>query len=603
MHTHYSTTPFIKNTLNTHNIQINTCYNNYIYANLQHTSSIKISDMLRSLPLSYSPVPGTVQNTTYTPLTHYFVTDLLYRVINDPTKIPYFAGASGRITQTMYTHAQEVRQSLPAFLSNANILMPHRSSSSGTKCIYLVYINSGFSILKNFINAHPEIERNTVYENLINNYRKKNAVDPETVAQTIVVNNIWGHHNNNTDNITIFTNNLDDPLTMLTALLMIHAHYAEGLNTDRAIHQQMANILAAHPNDLALTQILRYYLTEFWELELSYHRGISATEETRLNTEQETVLNKAYETFLASLIQQAPVEFLNNLTDRYNYEYKRKDERRLNQIDDNLNQLYTSIRQYEQEKHILQRKLLSISPMSTTETAEFWDNIQLFKNIHVDSIANTALLITITSPLTFYDIEDAKIVLNNPASSALRTLKTACEEQGINYDTAKAILFDIFINQKYQIYTYSCFKISITSESDQYPIALDRALHDRLALKDNKIWQPHIMRYNCYNKARTEFFKAIDEKQFDRAFGQLVGATQNLTIGDSTVFSHLINVLFDDCAHAETIYDPANKTYVSIADLYEQKTAEIRQTYATEPAETVNIVATADLTEIFDEGE
>ena len=559
--------------LNLNNININKVYFDHIHNNIRYTNSNKITDMVNSIQSYYWDTANrdNLQNTLY------FATDLMFRVVNDPTKVPYFAGASCRITQENYNTAQNNNQTIQQLLINAGIHTPYRGYSRGTKCIYFVYVNSGFSILKNFINAHNEIERNTTYENLINNYRKNNISNEEQTSTTIVLNNIWPVTDNMQDNITILTNKLSDLKETLIALVMTHAHYARALCTNNTLHQSVKDAIEKNNPDITLQQKLCYYLTEFWETELAEKHELSVPLRTTNHNHQKNMLEAAYELILEALASEGPKVFLQNLTERYNYDYKRKEEDRLTQINNALKSYYQNIQDLEHEKHVLQRKLLTMTAMQPEEIAEFWDAIKLYKNIQINSITNTALLLTINSALTFYDEEDAKTILNNPNSAIIRELKELCNYNDLEYDIVKMILFDIFINKKHQIHTYSRFKISISSNGGSEPISITKENNPSGAILNGKLYQPHIMQYNCYEAARTQFYKGIHNKQFTAAFGQLVGATQNLTISDTTVFSHLLHALFERFEEAPTIFNTETQTYHSARELYLAKIEEVEK--------------------------
>jgi hypothetical protein len=216
--------------------------------------------------------------------------------------------------------------------------------------------------------------------------------------------------------------------------------------------------------------------------------------------------------------------------------------------------------------------------MNTEEIEEFWDALSIYKNITIEATSPTALILKVVSPLTFYDEESTKAILNNPYCAALAYLKEKCENEYIDYNIAKAVIFDIFINKKYQIHTYTRFKLTISSTGHNRVLNLDYYYtNSNTSIIGNRIYQPHIMAYNCYDNAKTKFYTAIAEKKFDVAFGQLVGATQNINTGDSTVLKNFLTNLVCTYDEVPTIYDPSTKEFVSFRDLYRNKETEIEE--------------------------
>ena len=567
----YNPNPEVTSLINTHNISVSSIWYDTLYNNLRYCNSNKINDMLHAVGGYYYYNDQGVTNAAY------YSTLLLSKVLPSPQALPYFSGTSGRVSQDFYNRIRTSNGNLKDLLDISGFMAPRRRSGLGTKCINFIFVSSGFSLIRNFINATQGIERNTFYENLINNYRKNNLENLQEVPQTIVVNNIYPTSDSMQDSITIFTNKLDDKQAMHTILLMIQAHYAGALITSAA---EQANIKNAIENDIDLPDItlqtkMAYYLTEFWERELQRNSTNLESTTTTIDTIQKTCLDQAFLMHFKNLVAEAPTLFLQNLSNRYNYDYRAKDEQALERAITDLEHYYAEIRELEHKKHTLQRKLAVLQNMDMDEIKEFWEAITLYKNIYVESTSNTALMLRILSPLTFYDEEDAKTVLNNPGSSALITVRNICEELSFKYDTVKAVLFDIFVNKKYQIHTFTRFKLSIGTNGSSDILYLQR---DSITLKPmyDRIWQPHIMRYDCYGAARTNFNKEILNKQFDVAFGQLVGATQNLTVSDSTVFCHLLSTLIRSYNTVPTIYDPVKQNYCSFRDIYLAKAHEMK---------------------------
>lgn len=564
----YNPTQEILNLLSTNNISISDVYYNYVYNNLRFNGSVKISEMLTTVQSYYSQQH--YANSAYYP------TDLAFRALNTPHDLAFITGTSGRATQDAYNRARQNNHSIATFLGNCGFHIPRRHASQGKKCINFIFVSSGFSLIKNLVRATPDVEEHAFYTNVINTYRKNNITQEEQESQTIVLKNIYNNTDEFEDNLTIITNKIPDLRQMMTMLLFVQAHYSGALINNKHYLNSIKTAIENNDERIALKEKFRYYLTEFWEMELQVAHNLLAPAHAAIAEQQTKALNDAYLLYLKSLIEEAPTMFLEKLAERYNYDYKHRDEEKLNSAITHLKEYYQKIQELEHERCVLQRRLAELSEMSTEEIKEFWETIKLYKNITVESTSNTALILKIVSPLTFFDEEEAKVVLNNPNSSAISEVKDACRANDFDYNIAKAVLFDIFINKKYQIHTYTRLKVTINNSYSPHVLNLARYYtgHPTCVLND-RIWQPHIMGYDCYDAAKTKFHKAISEKNFEVAFGQLVGATQNIRISDSTVFSHLLYNLIGNHATIPTIYDPEVQQFMSFEILYARKEEEI----------------------------
>ena len=579
--------------LNTNNIHISDTYYNYVYHNLRFNGSVKISEMLSTVQSYYSQQH--YANSAYYPV------DLAFRALNTPNDLAFITGASGRATQDAYNRARQNNHSIATFLNNCGFQIPRRHSSSGKKCINFIFVSSGFSLIKNLVRATPDVEEHTFYTNVINTYRKNNISQTEQESQTIVLKNIYNNTDEFEDNLTIITNKVPDLRQMMTMLLFVQAHYSGALINNKHYLNNIKTAIENNDERVPLKEKLRYYLTEFWEMELQVANNLLAPAHETITNSQTKSLDDAYLLYLKSLIAEAPTVFLEKLAERYNYDYKHKDEEKLNNAIACLKEYYQKIQELEHERCVLQRRLAELTDMSTEEIKEFWETIKLYKNITVESTSNTALILKIISPLTFFDEEEAKVVLNNPNSSAISNVKDACRENDFDYNVVKAVLFDIFVNKKYQIHTYTRLKVAINNSYSSQVLALTRYYTGSpTCILNDRIWQPHIMGYECYDAAKTKFHKAISEKNFEVAFGQLVGATQNIRISDSTVFSHLLYNLVGRHAAVPTIYDPETQQFMSFDILYMRKEEEIENFNKKVEEPTVDIPTVQPISEIED---
>lgn len=566
----YNPSQEILNFLSTNNISISNHYWDYVYSNLRYSSSNKISDMLNA-------ATGWYTNNTGRANAFYFPVDLAYRAIDDPTKLAFISGASGRATQEAYNSARTHERPLSAFLANCGFQAPTRYSSASKKCIHFIFVSSGFSLIKNYVNA-SNVEHHEFYENIINTYRKQNLENEDDASQTLVLKDVYAPIGSIEESITIITNQIPDFIATMTILLFIQAHYSGLLITSKTALNLAKQAIEQDDQRYPLAQKLRYYLTGYWETELQYKYSLTEDQRRPLQEQQTTALDLAYKVVMKSVINEAPKRFLEKLAERFNYDYVHKDKQALESCINTLTSRYADIQELEHKKQVLERKLAVLDTMNTEEIEEFWDALSIYKNITIEATSPTALILKIVSPLTFYDEESTKAILNNPYCAALTYLKSECEDADIDYNIAKAVIFDIFINKKYQIHTYTRFKLEIASIGANRVLTINYYYtNSNTSIIGNRIYQPHIMAYNCYDNAKTKFYTAIAEKKFDVAFGQLVGATQNINTGDTTVLKNFLANLV--CTHDEvpTIYDPNTKAFVSFRDLYRNKETEIEE--------------------------
>ena len=141
----YNPSQEVLNFLNTNSISISNNYWDYIYNNLRYASSTKILDMLSAATGTYFYNSNSGRANAF-----YFPVDLAYRAIDDPTKLAFISGASGRATQEEYNRARTHERPLSAFLANCGFQAPTRYSTQSKKCIHFIFVSSGFSLIKNY---------------------------------------------------------------------------------------------------------------------------------------------------------------------------------------------------------------------------------------------------------------------------------------------------------------------------------------------------------------------------------------------------------------------------------------------------------------------
>ena len=91
---------------------------------------------------------------------------------------------------------------------------------------------------------------------------------------------------------------------------------------------------------------------------------------------------------------------------------------------------------------------------------------------------------------------------------------------------------------------------------------------------------PHLYFFNCWGQSKSAFYKAIAEQSYDVAALQLIAATQQLTLADSTVFIRFRRVLRGDEGNIPKqnihVIDTQTNQVMSIIDLEQYYKEQIK---------------------------
>lgn len=182
------------------------------------------------------------------------------------------------------------------------------------------------------------------------------------------------------------------------------------------------------------------------------------------------------------------------------------------------------------------------------ELKEYFINHKFIKKV---TFHKPYLNLTIENPLIYYEKDLAEIYLSRRYNKGLK----------------HKIFTDIFINEKYRLWTYTNFNFNITNfsveniTSDEYP-------------KDNCYPHPHLNFYGCMGN----FYDTIREWQttynYIGAMEQCMSMCFNLNFADSTVTNRLFNNIEDSYNILHCFEDVETKQFLSFEELIQKYKGE-----------------------------
>lgn len=215
----------------------------------------------------------------------------------------------------------------------------------------------------------------------------------------------------------------------------------------------------------------------------------------------------------------------------------------LTQISQGLNQL---LLEYEALYKINEDESLE---ENIKELKEYFINHKFIKEIN---FRKPYLDLTIESPLIYYEKDLAEIYLSRRYDK--NTLR-------------HKIFTDIFINEKYRLWTYTKFNFDITNfsvediTSNQYP-------------RDNCYPHPHLNFYHCMGN----FYDTIREWQttynYIGAMEQCMSMCFNLNFADSTVTNRLFDNIESDYKNLRCFKEVETEQFLSFEELFQKYKGE-----------------------------
>lgn len=215
----------------------------------------------------------------------------------------------------------------------------------------------------------------------------------------------------------------------------------------------------------------------------------------------------------------------------------------LTQISQGLNQLlleYDALYKVSEDENLEE---------NIKELKEYFINHKFIKEV---TFRKPYLNLTIENPLIYYEKDLAEIYLSRRYS-----------KHGLKHK----IFTDIFINEKYRLWTYTNFNFDITNFS------VERITSNQYS-KNNCYPHPHLNFYNCMGN----FYDTIREWQttynYIGAMEQCMSMCFNLNFADSTVTNRLFHNIEWDYRNLHCFEDVETKQFLSFEKLIQKYKGE-----------------------------
>lgn len=525
------------------------------------------------------------------------ITHLLSIVTEDTSNFPLISAGFMRCTNNL---VQEYGTNIAGMLNatDARIRTAYNhyhyqylKTSAFNPIMHIVYVNSGMSLLKNIV-ENPEnaerFDRITALEDCFLTYTNNNTSALRGNINCIVLRDLFETNENcQGHTYTVFIDHTDE--TVFEALILLQCIISgcilNGDNTAQSAIEVATNMLTHNadftdPENIEIAKLTYKAILstickntlEIAQAHPSKEPIAIAMKEDLFKEKNEPLLNMFYTILFNSATASAKGDFSGRLKEAYNEVFVGQDRETLQRHPERIKNLFDQIQALQTELSAAQHRLNTAELCSDATVQEMFNAIKLFKNITITRQTDKMLCLEIKSPLTFFDSNEAKVILNNSNSDASRIIREASSEQHLDKDIVKSIFHDIFTKRKYIVNTFAEFAMEIVGGINLITL---NVINRNVSHKENLIAQPHIMGYNCWSQAYTEFKKAFVNQNFETAFAQLVGATQNLTVADPTVFRHCVNKLINNKTLL-TLTDTETNELTSIEEIYNKKLEEVK---------------------------
>lgn len=551
---------------------------------LFYTASRNINNSARMLyrvaPTWTTPIFHLIQHASKTP---------------EGNKLPIITGTSIKVTHADYNNQTPILEILLNAGADLPPTLPYHAQelcNEHNPRIHLIFVHSGISILRTIIQNNPDLERVSTLEDIITVYTTNNTQVNRGIFNCIVLKNLFPENPTHyTDTYTIFVDYVDS--IVLESLVLVSSVISQALITSETPLNsvlQQANILATESTEIAstvnLTTIYKGILT-------ALSNELMTTAQTQLNTpdkENATAqictkyLNLFYNILIKTYKDTSKNEFIAQFCKTYNRFLLGKDKEIIDNYPRQIREHYERIQQLQLELHNAQLHYAVATPYTEENVQQFFTALKLFKNITIRQSTQNYLILKIISPLNFFDDKDTKTIFQNSFSEANRIINQFANDNNLNKYILQSAIYDIFLRRYYTIYTFSLIRVQLnyaTNYNPSSPIDL-AAVSNHPSYQNELIAHPHIAKYDCWSSAKTEAKKAFMEQNFDNAFAQIIGATQNLTVADTTVLGHLLRTLILHWELKTLKITDTEDTFTSLKDVYFNKLKETNNNSNTE---------------------
>jgi hypothetical protein len=537
----------------------------------------------------------TIGDIRYTPKHTYMqmLSHLLLRATEAEYKFPIVSGGFVKITHEIYNSQPTVLDAL----QHLNVSIPtHHYYINGIEYtaqnprIHIVYVNSGMSILKTMLTREQNLERMTAVENLITAYVTKNTTVNRGLFNCFVVKDLFPYNNNYTENYTIFVDFVNT--VVLEALVIAQAVISRTMITDPELIttniQFIQDFLASANANKELTDTqfkvsCQTLLTKICDIIMTIAQSneINSTKEEQFYNQTAPFFITFYELLYCMYKDTTQSDFSTKLCEAYNTITLGRDRETVKNNEKRIEEYYAKIQELQVELTAAQHRANLAEPYTIESVQEMFKIMEIFKNITLKESNPEYLVLEVCSPLTFFDSEEAKILFKNTNSDLNREIMYQANDRGLNRFALKSAFLDIFMRRQYIIHTFSTFKLRVNTNinlnySNPRPVNIE-AYNTSYRVNDKGlIAHPHIMRFSCWGQAQTAFYKAFGQQNFESAFAQLVGATQNLTMSDNTVVKYFVEQLIQywDKPTITEAGPTTESKLISLREIYNKKLAE-----------------------------
>lgn len=319
----------------------------------------------------------------------------------------------------------------------------------------------------------------------------------------------------------------------------------EDLNTDEILSQVRASYLTARIPELLPKYFKEKPLTDMEKelLELiSCNNTYDVREYEHLINEKvdqlyalidrKSFVRKKLEAFEIKNIQQSILQKKQQINDtRSSCDYLRKQ----------YSDTYKKMLSFNEQLKVLEHS------MNNNKSTELFDYISSCDNVHLDSVTDEGITITIVTPVRLFDSDEFRSSIYDCSDSPLNTIidMSALETRGnmFNWDNianARMVMRELFINESITLRMMTRIFINANGRYTFLPVNYD------LMKEYQALYNPHLQLYNCLGGNAIPIEAALVERDYVQVIEHFVAACSNLNFVDYTVMKAFVNELFGD---------------------------------------------------------
>lgn len=184
---------------------------------------------------------------------------------------------------------------------------------------------------------------------------------------------------------------------------------------------------------------------------------------------------------------------------------------------------------------------------------------EYFKDIHIYACDPMKITFLIDTYCDIYSVTDFKLLLQGRTNSLYNAFSDKSYIRSRNQ--LKGFLYDMFANKRYLMRFVNLINLEIRTAN------LERARDNTLSYlptANEFLTNCHIALHDCFSEAKTVCKKALQNKDYDTFFSQLLACVKQITIADSVVLGETMNMLSNHTG--KCLLDTNTNEMVSIQD-------------------------------------